>query len=178
LRAASFADAAAPAALVQFVPTPTTDASSGRPAVDVGPVAPRDGSAGARIIAGARKYLGVPYVSDGATPDGFDCSGYTMWVYSHAGVAQLPHFADSQRQLMHEIPESAARPGDPIFYLDGDYAYHVAIHAGYGMQYARPPRGRTSSSRRSGRRTSRSEPTGTERSARMINSRLACDISR
>jgi cell wall-associated NlpC family hydrolase len=141
LRAASFADAAAPAALVQFVPTPTTDASSGEPAVDVGPVTPGDGSAGARIIAEARKYLGVPYVSDGATPDGFDCSGYTMWVYAHAGVAQLPHFADSQRRLMHEIPESAARPGDLIFYLDGDYAYHVAIYAGYGMQYAAPAPG-------------------------------------
>lgn len=141
LRAASFADAAAPAALVQFVPTPTTDASSDKPAVDVGLVTPGDGSAGARIIAEARKYLGVPYVSDGATPDGFDCSGYTMWVYSHAGVAQLPHFADSQRQLMHEIPESAARPGDLIFYLDGDYAYDVAIYAGYGTQYAAPAPG-------------------------------------
>ena len=53
----------------------------------------------------------------------------------------MPHFADSQRQLMHQIPQSAARPGDLIFYLDGDYAYHVAIYAGYGMQYAAPAPG-------------------------------------
>jgi cell wall-associated NlpC family hydrolase len=120
---------------------PPAVAQFGATAVDVGPVTPGDGSAGARMIAEARKYLGVPYVTHGATPDGFDCSGYTMWVYSHAGVAQLPHFADSQREQMHEIPESAARPGDLIFYLDGDDAYHVAIYADYGMQYAAPAPG-------------------------------------
>ena len=131
---------AVPAALLQFLPA-ASSSDAGPPSVSVGPVVPSDGSAGARIIAEARKYLGVPNVSDGATPAGFDCSGYTMWVYSHAGVAQLPHFAESQRQLFHQIPQSAARPGDLIFYLDGDYAYHVAIYAGYGMQYAAPAPG-------------------------------------
>ncbi len=45
--------------------------------------------AGSRIIAQARKYLGVPYVNGGASPSGFDCSGYVMWVYRHASVASL-----------------------------------------------------------------------------------------
>lgn len=140
VRATTLPELPVPAALEQFVEPapPVGDGPAGDPVVT--PVS-SDASAGARIIAEARKYLGVPYVSNGATPDGFDCSGYTMWVYAHAGVAQLPHFADSQRRLMHEIPESAARPGDLIFYLDGDYAYHVAIYAGYGMQYAAPAPG-------------------------------------
>jgi cell wall-associated NlpC family hydrolase len=142
VRATTLPDLVAPPALMQAVAsTPPSALSGDGPAPDTTPILSSDASAGARIIAEARKYLGVPYVSDGATPSGFDCSGYTMWVYSHAGVAQLPHFADSQRQLMHQIPQSAARPGDLIFYLDGSYAYHVAIYAGYGMQYAAPAPG-------------------------------------
>lgn len=98
-------------------------------------------SAGSRIIAQARKYLGVPYVNDGASPSGFDCSGYVMWVYGHASVASLPHNAEAQRHKVRIISRGAARPGDLIFYLSGGYAYHVAIYAGSGRQYAAPAPG-------------------------------------
>jgi cell wall-associated NlpC family hydrolase len=37
---------------------------------------------------------------------------------------------------MRIIPASLARPGDLVFYLGGGGAYHVAIYAGGGMQYA------------------------------------------
>ena len=100
-----------------------------------------DGSAGARIIAQARMYLGVPYVFNGATPAGFDCSGYTMWVYSHAGVANLPHNSEAQRLIFRQIPQSAAQPGDLIFYMAGGTSYHVAIYAGGNLQYAAPATG-------------------------------------
>ena len=99
------------------------------------------GSAGARILAEARKYLGVPYVVDGATPAGFDCSGYTMWVYAHAGVASLPHNSEAQRQVLRQIPQSAALPGDLVFYMAGGSSYHVAVYVGGGMQYAAPATG-------------------------------------
>jgi cell wall-associated NlpC family hydrolase len=98
-------------------------------------------AAGSRIIAQARKYLGVPYVNDGASPSGFDCSGYVMWVYRHASVAGLPHNAEAQRHKVRIISRHAARPGDLIFYLSGGYAYHVAIYAGNGRQYAAPAPG-------------------------------------
>ncbi len=97
--------------------------------------------AGSRIIAQARKYLGVPYVNGGASPSGFDCSGYVMWVYRHASVASLPHNAEAQRHKVRIISRHAARPGDLIFYLSGGYAYHVAIYAGSGRQYAAPAPG-------------------------------------
>jgi cell wall-associated NlpC family hydrolase len=97
--------------------------------------------AGSRIIAQARKYLGVPYVNGGASPSGFDCSGYVMWVYRHASVASLPHNAEAQRHKVRIIARHAARPGDLIFYLSGGYAYHVAIYAGSGRQYAAPAPG-------------------------------------
>ncbi len=98
-------------------------------------------AAGSRIIAQARKYLGVPYVNDGASPSGFDCSGYVMWVYRHASVASLPHNAEAQRHKVRIISRHVARPGDLIFYLSGGYAYHVAIYAGNGHQYAAPAPG-------------------------------------
>ena len=98
-------------------------------------------TAGSRIIAEARKYLGVPYVYGGASPSGFDCSGYVMWVYSHARVASLPHNAEAQRHKVRIISRVAARPGDLIFYMSGGSAYHVAIYAGGGRQYVAPAPG-------------------------------------
>lgn len=95
--------------------------------------------AGTRIIIVARRYVGrSPYVWGGASPRGFDCSGYTMYAYAHAWVRSLPHNAEMQRRVhgMRLISRYAARPGDLIFYMSGGYAYHVAIYAGNGWQYA------------------------------------------
>jgi cell wall-associated NlpC family hydrolase len=91
-----------------------------------------------RIIAAARKYykLRSPYVMGGTTPRGFDCSGYTRYVYREAEVPALPRTAEQQRRAARPISRSAARPGDLVFYLSGGSAYHVAIYAGHGMQYA------------------------------------------
>lgn len=92
--------------------------------------------AGARIIIVAKRYVGYPFVYGGASPSGFDCSGYTKYVYSHANVHWLTHNADGQRRAMRRLYLSQARPGDLIFYMSGGYAYHVAIYAGHGMQYS------------------------------------------
>lgn len=97
-------------------------------------------TAGSRVAAIARQFVGrVRYVDGGASPRaGFDCSGLTQWAYSHAGVAWLPHNAQAQRfaPFMHRISRAQARPGDLVFYLSGGYAYHVAVYAGHGWQYA------------------------------------------
>jgi cell wall-associated NlpC family hydrolase len=127
--------------LTTAIPAPTVSPSAPQAASIPPPVAPVDGSAGARIIAEAGRYLGVPYVYDGATPEGFDCSGYTMWVYAHAGVASLPHNSEAQRQMFRAIPAAEARPGDLVFYLAGGVSYHVAIYAGGNLQYAAPATG-------------------------------------
>jgi hypothetical protein len=92
---------------------------------------------GERIIMQAKRYVGYPYVEGGASPSpGFDCSGYTQYVYSTAHVASLVHNAEGQRHQARAISRSAARPGDLVFYLSGGTAYHVAVYAGSGMQYA------------------------------------------
>lgn len=91
---------------------------------------------GARIVALARRYVGARYVDGGASPRGFDCSGYTQYVLAHAHVSSLPHNAEAQRRVARAIPRSQARPGDLVFYLSGGWAYHVAIYAGGGRQYS------------------------------------------
>jgi cell wall-associated NlpC family hydrolase len=94
---------------------------------------------GNRIIAVAKRYVGhARYIEGGASPKGFDCSGYTKYAYAVAKVATLPHNAEGQRAMrsMRRISASSARSGDLVFYLSGGSAYHVAIYAGHGMQYA------------------------------------------
>lgn len=93
-----------------------------------------------RIIALAKSLVGGRYREGGSSPStGLDCSGYTKYVYAMAHVATLPHNAEAQRHVpgMRYVSASAARPGDLIFYFGSSGgAYHVAIYAGYGMQYA------------------------------------------
>lgn len=95
---------------------------------------------GQRIVTVAKRWVGARYTYGGETPrQGFDCSGYTRWVYRQAHVALLPHNANAQRfaPRMHRIPRAQARPGDLIFYFDGSgRAFHVAIYAGHGAQFA------------------------------------------
>ena len=130
-------------ALTKLIPAPepVDKPVAAQPAAIQPPVVPLDGSAGSRIIAEAGKYLGVPYVYGGASPAGFDCSGYTMWVYAHAGVGSLPHNSEAQRQMFRAIARDQARPGDLIFYMAGGSSYHVAIYAGGNLQYAAPATG-------------------------------------
>jgi cell wall-associated NlpC family hydrolase len=94
--------------------------------------------AGTRIIAEARKFVGHdPYVFGGTSPTkGFDCSGYTQYVYRVTKVASLPRTAEQQRRAVHLIARAQARPGDLVFYLSGGSAFHIAIYAGNGRQYA------------------------------------------
>ena len=93
---------------------------------------------GERIVAIAKQYVGVPYVYGGATPAGFDCSGFTMYVFRKVGV-KLPHSATGQMHKAHRISRSSARKGDLVFFRSGGRAYHVGIYAG-GNKVLHSPR--------------------------------------
>ena len=82
-----------------------------------------------QVVVVAKKYQGVPYVFGGSDPSGFDCSGFTMYVYAQFGVA-LPHSAGRQSSGGTRIPASAALPGDLVF-MDG--SGHVGIYLGGNM---------------------------------------------
>lgn len=89
---------------------------------------------GSAVITIASRYLGVPYVSGGTTPRGFDCSGYTRYVYAQLGVS-VPRVAEAQRQAATAVSRSQAQPGNLVFFLSGGLAYHVGIYAGNGNMY-------------------------------------------
>jgi len=79
------------------------------------------------IVSIAMQYLGAPYAYGGASPAGFDCSGFTQFVFAHVGIS-LPHSSSAQGRLTAIAPE-AAMAGDLII-LDG--GGHVGIWLGDG----------------------------------------------
>jgi cell wall-associated NlpC family hydrolase len=92
------------------------------------------------IVATAKQYLGVRYVYGGASPSGFDCSGFTMYIYKQYGYS-LPHTATGQWQsgLGTRIwVISALQPGDLVFFNDparnaGKACSHAGIYIGNGQ---------------------------------------------
>jgi cell wall-associated NlpC family hydrolase len=97
---------------------------------------------GKKVIAVADNYRGVPYVRGGTSPRGFDCSGYTQYVYSQLGIS-LPRVADAQAHSAVPVRRAFAKPGDLVFYHSGSgYVYHVGIYAGGGKVWHAPYPGR------------------------------------
>ena len=97
-------------------------------------------SSNSDIAATAKQYLGTGYVYGGASPRGFDSSGFTMYVYSQHGYS-LPHSATSQWQSglgarVYSISE--LQPGDLVFFNDpsrnaGKACSHAGIYTGDGQ---------------------------------------------
>lgn len=82
------------------------------------------------VLAAATSALGTPYRWGGASPGGFDCSGFTRWAWSQAGVA-LPHSSAAQRGATTPVGGADLQPGDLVFY--GAPVSHVAVYLGDGM---------------------------------------------
>ena len=95
------------------------------------------------IVSYAKKFLGVPYVYGGASSSGFDCSGFTMYVYKHFGIS-MAHGAQSQSRLGKKVTADKSskssllknlQPGDLVFFLDYetmDEIGHCGIYIGDG----------------------------------------------
>lgn len=87
------------------------------------------------IVSIAMQYLGSPYVFGGASPAGFDCSGFTQFVFAHVGIS-LPHSSSAQGRMTAIAPE-AAMAGDLVITDGGG---HVGIYLGDGtMIHASTP---------------------------------------
>ena len=89
-------------------------------------------TSGDSVVAYARQYVGYSYVSGGSSPEtGFDCSGFTMYIYGHFGVS-LPHSSSmiynnpsDYGTLIATDDYSKALPGDLICWTG-----HVGIYSG------------------------------------------------
>lgn len=97
-------------------------------------------SSSSDIVAAAKQYLGTRYVYGGSSPSGFDCSGFTMYIYEKFGYS-LPHSATSQWQsgLGTKIwGINALQAGDLVFFCDpsrsnGKACSHAGIYIGNGQ---------------------------------------------
>lgn len=81
-------------------------------------------SANSNLLEVGKRYLGVPYVYGGTTPNGFDCSGFTQYVVKQATGIDISRTTNSQPYsgTMHQISLGEARPGDLV--------YDIGQHAG------------------------------------------------
>ena len=94
------------------------------------------------VVAIAEKYLGTPYVWGGTSPKGFDCSGFTQYVYSKIGK-QIGRTTVAQESAGTQIPVSQAQAGDLLFWGSKGASYHVAISTGGTGYIASPEPGKT-----------------------------------
>jgi len=87
----------------------------------------------------AKKYIGVRYKRGGTNPKaGFDCSGFTRYVYKRAGK-NIPRTSAAQRNAGKTVSRAKARPGDLVWFSD---FRHVAIYAGNGYIIDAPKPGK------------------------------------
>ncbi|MDJ1479160.1 C40 family peptidase [Cytophagaceae bacterium YF14B1] len=77
----------------------------------------------------AKSFVGVPYVAEGKEPSGFDCSGFTFYVYKQFGI-YLPYFSSEQGTIGNQVYMDEAQPGDLIFFTGSDPYTSTVGHVG------------------------------------------------
>lgn len=95
---------------------------------------------GVKAVQIATTRQGTPYRRGGSGPGGFDCSGYTRWVYAKVGKS-LPRTSRAQYRATVHVPASRRQPGDLVFFGRGSRVYHVGIYAGGGRIWHSPRAG-------------------------------------
>ncbi len=90
---------------------------------------------GSGIVEEAKKFIGLRYIWGGASPYGFDCSGFTMRLYQSQGIS-IPRDADEQAMAGAAVSRAELMPGDLIFFAAKGglgQIHHVGMYIGDGM---------------------------------------------
>ena len=104
---------------------PTTE----RPTTTTTEGAPSGGLSGGDVVDYALRFLGTRYVWGGSGPSGFDCSGFTQYVYAHFDIF-IPHSSALQYRYGVAVSRAALEPGDLVFFYSP--IHHVGIYIGGG----------------------------------------------
>lgn len=82
------------------------------------------------LVETAKNLQGVPYWYGGTTPNGFDCSGFTQYVFSQAAGYELPRTAAEQSLCGTPVGFDELMAGDMVFWSSGSGVYHAGIYVG------------------------------------------------
>lgn len=105
------------------------------PAATPAPTPSRSGDSAeaSRLLADAAQYLGTPYKYGGSGPGGFDCSGFTSYIYGRAGIS-LPRTAAGQYAVGVAVDKANLMPADLVFFSCGSGGVdHAGIYVGNGQ---------------------------------------------
>jgi cell wall-associated NlpC family hydrolase len=84
----------------------------------------------AALIGTALELRGIPYRNGGSDPSGFDCSGFTQWVFARHGLV-LPREVKDQFRTGERVDADELAPGDLVFFATTSRsASHVGIALG------------------------------------------------
>jgi cell wall-associated NlpC family hydrolase len=96
---------------------------------------------GASYVQEASRHNGKPYAYGATGPTKFDCSGFTLYVFSRFGK-RLPHSSSAQYDAVQHIANSSKQVGDLIFFKSSSGSInHVSIYAGNGKMWDAPKSG-------------------------------------
>jgi cell wall-associated NlpC family hydrolase len=98
-----------------------------------GSLTPEPTCIGPSIVEYAETFLGTPYVWGGTSPNGFDCSGFTQYVFDYFGVS-LPRVSFDQYQAGTPVSEGDLQEADLVFFSTYEAgASHVGIYVGNNL---------------------------------------------
>jgi len=97
------------------------------------------------LVEYAKRHLGTPYRYGGKDPSGFDCSGFTQYVYRTQGLL-LPSHSRGQSEFGKRLEPHRAKPGDLIIFKESGKVKHVGLivtadHGSLRMIHASTSRG-------------------------------------
>jgi cell wall-associated NlpC family hydrolase len=103
---------------------------------------PPDQQLGWNEVVNVSHQAGKPYFYGAAGPNSFDCSGLTEYTWALSG-RNIPRTAQEQYDSTQHVSQSAALPGDLIFFGAPYSVYHVGVYAGNGYIWDAPTSGQT-----------------------------------
>ncbi|WML34036.1 NlpC/P60 family protein [Clostridium sp. OS1-26] len=92
------------------------------------------------VVAYASNFLGTPYLWGGTTPSGFDCSGFTQYVYRHFGISVGRTTYDQINDGVG-VSKDQLQPGDLVFFGKGGDPTHMGMYVGNGAMIHAPHTG-------------------------------------